>query len=327
MADIISQFDWPPIGQDNAAAFLEKSLLSGKLAQTYIFAGPKDLGKSSLALAFARNLWRHDRADFATADNFESINSDLYILERDKDKQQIGVEAAREFIKRLGLSSFLNSYKIGIVKEAELLSAEAQSALLKTLEEPREQVVIILLTEKLESLLPTIVSRSQVLYFYPVASNTVFDYLLSSLDIKRSVAKELAAASLGHPLQAKEWAENPEAYKEHFHAVQQLFDFLKSGLSDRLAFINTASGASGIAVETALAWLDTWESLWRDALLISLEQEDYLRYPSLLPEWKNNMLVSSETALDRLQQVSRARTYIQGFVNPKNVLESLAIYF
>ncbi|HPY99512.1 MAG TPA: DNA polymerase III subunit delta', partial [bacterium] len=148
MADIKNRFDWPPIGQDKVVAFLEKSLVSGKLAQTYIFAGPKDLGKSSLALAFARNLWQSDRGA-AGSGNFESLNSDLYILEKDDDKQVIGVEATRNFIKRLGLSSFMNSYKIGIIKEAETLSSESQSALLKTLEEPRAQVVIILLTEKL----------------------------------------------------------------------------------------------------------------------------------------------------------------------------------
>ncbi|MDD3285398.1 MAG: DNA polymerase III subunit [Patescibacteria group bacterium] len=326
MADTKDRFDWPPIGQDKAVAFLDKSLISGKLAQTYIFAGPRDLGKSSLALAFARNLWQSDRRSDASG-NFESLNSDLYILEKDADKQAIGVEATRNFIKRLGLSSFMNSYKIGIVKEAETLSAESQSALLKTLEEPRTQVVIILLTEKLESLLPTIISRSQVLYFQPVKSAAVYDYLLASLDIKRSTAKELAAASLGRPLQALHWAENQDSYHDYFQLVNQLFTFLKSDLASRLDFINRESGGDKLSVEDASLWLDIWESLWRDALLLSLGQEEYLRYPSLAESWQSNFNLSAESVLDRLRQLVQARRYLQGSVNPKNILESLAIYF
>ena len=326
MADIKNRFDWPPIGQDKVVAFLEKSLVSGKLAQTYIFAGPKDLGKSSLALAFARNLWQSDRGA-AGSGNFESLNSDLYILEKDDDKQVIGVEATRNFIKRLGLSSFMNSYKIGIIKEAETLSSESQSALLKTLEEPRAQVVIILLTEKLEALLATIVSRSQVLYFQPVKSAAVYDYLLASLDIKRSKAKELAAASLGRPLQALRWAENQDSYQDYFQLVGQLFTFLKSDLAFRLGFINQENGGDKLSAEEASRWLDIWESLWRDALLVSLGQEEYLRYPSLLDSWKKDFNLSAEVVIDRLRQTTKARLYLQGLVSPQNILESLAIYF
>ncbi len=139
--------------------------MSGKLAQTYVFAGPRDLGKSSLALAFARNLWRQDRGVEVSQDDFTSLNSDLYILDKEPEKKQISVEQARDFIKRLSLSSFSNSYKIGIIKEATTLSIEAQNALLKTLEEPKDKVIIILLIEDTSVLMPTILSRSQVLYF------------------------------------------------------------------------------------------------------------------------------------------------------------------
>ncbi len=325
------QFTWPPIGQDRAAAFLEKSLAGGNMAQTYIFAGPKDLGKASLALAFAHNLWRTDGA--ATSDdNFESLNSDLYILEKEAEKKQIGVEQARDFIKRLSLSSFLNSYKIGIIKEAETLSLEAQNALLKTLEEPREKVIIILLVEELSTLMPTIASRSQILYFYPVAASSVYDYLLASLDIKRSLAKDLAAAALGRPLQARQWAEDKDAYQEHLDRVRLLFDFLQMPLAERLTAIAAAGTESSLSREVAEEYLDTWESLWRDYLLLSLGQTDRLRYPFLLPDWQKLSLAPTETerirhALACLSQLRQARAFLQGFVNPKNVLESLAIYF
>lgn len=332
MLNAESQFIWPPLGQERAVSFLEKSLISGKLAQTYIFAGPQYLGKSSLAAAFAHNLWRRDGLTLTEGDNFDNLNSDLYILKREEDKKQISVGQAREFIKRLTLSSFLNSYKIGIIKEAELLSIEAQNALLKTLEEPKEQVIIILLTSDLSALMSTITSRSQVLYFQPISFADVYDYLLASLDIKRSLAKELAAASLGRPLQARQWAENLDLYQEQVQLRQKLFSFLQLDLAERLALINALGKDNSVLVETALSWLDIWESLWRDALLLSLGQEEYAQYPDFLSEWRLYFQDKAELDITKkasacLHKLKKARTYIQGFVNPKNVLENLAIYF
>ncbi|MDP3836945.1 MAG: DNA polymerase III subunit [bacterium] len=332
MGDAKTQFVWPAIGQDRASAFLEKSLLSGKPAQTYIFSGPRDLGKATLALAFARNLWRLDGGEAEANSNLGGLDSDLYILERDPEKKQISVEQAREFNKRLGLSSFLNSYKIGIIKEAELLSTEAQNALLKTLEEPREKVVIILLVDDVSRLMPTISSRSQILFFYPVGPESVYDFLLSTLELKRSTAKEMAAAALGRPLQAKWWAENPALYKEHQATVENLFTFIESDLSKRLSLISEAGTDSSLDAATALHWIDTFESLWRDALLISLGQEDRLQYPALQEKWKKMLIAEEEAgamrrAVFNLKQLQQAREYIRGNVNPKNILESLALYF
>lgn len=332
MADVQTQFIWPPIGQERAIDFLEKSLLSGKLAQTYVFAGPRDLGKSSLALAFARNLWRQDRGVEVSQDDFTSLNSDLYILDKEPEKKQISVEQARDFIKRLSLSSFSNSYKIGIIKEATTLSIEAQNALLKTLEEPKDKVIIILLIEDTSVLMPTILSRSQVLYFYPVSSAAVYDYLLASLDIKRSLAKELAAASLGRPLQARAWADDPTEYQQRADLVQRLFTFSGLSLSARLQFIAGAGNENNFDATLAEEWITIWEGLWRDALLLSLGQEDRLQYPALAVAGQKQLAVIPESerssrCLANLKQLQQARAYIRGFVNPKHVLESLAIYF
>lgn len=320
---------WPPIGQDKVSAFLEKSLFSGQVAPVYIFSGPRDLGKSSLALAFARNLWRHDRQEDNKNDDFSSLTSDLFILEPEPDKKQIGIEQVRTFIKRLSLSSFLDSYKIGIIKEAGLLSAEAQNALLKTLEEPRGKTVIIILVEDVSVLIPTIISRSQVLYFYPVSADLIYDYLLLDDNAGRSLAKELSAAALGRPLQARHWLENPGIYQERLDLVKKLFSFVEMSLSDRLSFI---ASMGELSVKDVLLWVDIWEGLWRDALLITLNQEDRLQYPALLSDWRRYLagrrnednIFQSLSSLKHLQQ---AREYLQGFINPKNILESLAIYF
>lgn len=326
------QFKWPPLGQDKAVFFLEKSILSGKLVQSYIFSGSRDLGKTSLALAFARNLWNFDRKTKAESNDFSSLNTDLNILEKEADKKQIGVEQTREFIKNLSLSSFHNSYKIGIVKDAELLSLGAQNALLKTLEEPREKVIIILITENVELLTATISSRAQILYFYPVSTAAVYDYLLASSDINRSLAKEISAASMGKPLQALHWLEEPEEYREQTELVKQLFNFINLDLAGRLDLIGSLVKLKDFSLEKAESYLAIWESLWHDALLVSLGHEDHLAYPNFCDAWKKYFqehpnVNEIHQAFTNLKQLRKSDEYLRAFVSPKSILESLSLYF
>jgi DNA polymerase III subunit delta' len=325
------QLDWPSIGQDRVISFLEKSILADKIAQTYIFAGPRDLGKSSLALAFARNLWKRSLPDSSQKLDISSLNSDLYVLERQIDKRQISVEQAREFGKRLSMSSFFNSYKIGIIKEAHLMTKEAQSSLLKTLEEPRDKVLIVLLSEEPNTLLSTIHSRSQLIYFYPVSSETVYDYLLASLDIKNSQAKEIAAAASGRPLQALQWAENPALYATITEKNQLAFRFIAIDLAERLEILRNVFGEKP-ELDLVLDWLVEWEVLWRDALLLRYNQNDKLHYPALINSWQEfwQKRQSNNPELDILRAlglIKKSRLYVRGSVSLKNILENLAIYF
>jgi len=331
MSETLGQFTWPKIGQERVISFLEKSILAQKIAHTYIFAGPKDLGKNSLALAFAHNLWRQDVVKSDDESFKARLNSDLCVLSRLEDKQQVSVDQAREFVRQLSLASFFNSYKIGIIKEADRLSLEAQNALLKTLEEPRSQVIIILLTESPDKLLATILSRSQLLYFYPVSQEAVYDYLLDQAPGKRSQAQEIAALAEGRPLRALKWLQEPEQYQAVLELQSSALDFILSDLSHRFAWIKDNVGDSPER-EKIILYLQVWENLWRDVLLFSFNQIDRLRYPALKEQWQklqtqNPHLNLSKTALAALQVLQASRQQLQGAINPKNILENLAIYF
>ena len=199
---------WPALGNQAAVDFLANNISKGKVAQAYIFAGPADLGKFSLATAFARNLLAADSslaADFLDrpqADDrsdFSGLSGDIHILQLEEGKKNISIEQTRAFIKILSLSSFLNSYKIGIIREAEKLSLEAANSLLKTLEESQPKVVIILTVNDLTALPATLVSRSQILYFHPVSSDLIYDFLVKSEQCDRNLARDLANLAAGRP--------------------------------------------------------------------------------------------------------------------------------
>ena len=320
-----NHFDWPQIGNENLIEFLDRSLFQNKLAQTYIFAGPEDLGKSTVALAFARNLIISDTSE--TRD-FSSVNSDLHILSREPGKKNISIEAVRDFIKMLSLSSFLNSYKIGIIKEAETLSPEAANALLKTLEEPRDKVIIILLTSSIDLLLPTIVSRSQVLYFYPVPFETVYDYLVKELGLKRSDAKDMAALAAGRPLLAAKFVQDEAVYDTQLKTARLFLSFFNSNIPERLkALSDYLNGNGPLSAGKASDILESWARVTRDLLLQTIGCPELVQHTALISEINALNVAGNNEALlyysEILELLYTLKRYLAANVAPNAVLEQV----
>jgi DNA polymerase-3 subunit delta' len=321
-------WSWPGIGNDKVTEFLECAYSSGQVAQAYIFVGLDDLGKSTVALAFARNLQGQP----------EGFNSDLHILEPEAGKKSISIEATREFIKTLNLSSFLNSYKIGIIKEAELLSEEAKSALLKTLEEPKDKVVIILLVSDESRLPATILSRSQLVYFYPVPAALIYDYLIDNYGANRSLAKDLANLALGRPLLALKLLEHPEEYKEYLDRAEKWLSIISLDHNSRLKTLDELFSDktwSKQAVESASNLLFMAEGLGRDLLLLHLGQPERLQNSALLPALEKTLAAldgagdrdSAPVILRQLKLIAQAKEYLAANVNPRLILEQVVINY
>lgn len=178
------------IGNAKIVRYLDKVLEKGCVSHAYLFEGPEHIGKTTVARAFARELLEGGTEDI-------SRNPDLLLLSPDPDEKQISVEAARNLQKDLSLYPFKAPYKVAIIEKAERLSPSAANALLKTIEEPGETSVIILLASDLERILPTIRSRCQILAFSPVAGKEMGKAVLGR-DPRADVAGILALAE-GRP--------------------------------------------------------------------------------------------------------------------------------
>ena len=334
MAEGSRDYNWPKIGNDKAITFLTSVLDNSKPASTYIFSGRGNLGKSTIALAFARNL--QNLPGFKENER-EVLNSDLHILERGPEEKSISIEAVREFIKTLSLGSFSNSYKIGLIKEASYLSDEAKSALLKTLEEPRPKVIIILLVDDISDLPATIISRSQVLYFEPVSSEVVYDYLIDNYGTSRSQAKDLANLCLGRPLEAIAYLENPGKYKNYLEKAELWLDFcLAKNVNIRLEILDNLfkdKTWSKEARSSAESLIFLGEGLARDLMLLALDQANLMQHIALVDKLitlKTNFNNPDEAiikALNWLKLLAQAREYLEGSVNPRLVLEQVAINY
>lgn len=351
-----TKLNWPLVGNGQIIDFLGKIIDNsrkneGVASGAYIFSGQKNLGKATIANYFAQSLLCQEKqnikldlpcgtcpacSQFAFSDNQENktdnvgnIHSDLIVLKKEEEKKNISIEQVRELIRRLTMSSFFNSYKIGIIREAETLSEEAANALLKTLEEPKNKVVIILLANDVEALPQTIVSRCQVLRFYPVAPDIIYDYLLSECKASRSMAKNFSHLSLGHPALAIKFFQDKDFYENYFESAKNFLQLIREDLNKRFAMIESIVGkkeSSQSLVGSAMSTLEIWQGLVRDMLLLSNNQNDIIQHMNLQAELsyaKNRFKTGDLIGLLRIFEV--AKKQIIANVNPRLVLENVVI--
>ena len=174
---------WQTSGQDRLIGFLKDSIGRGSLAHAYLFVGPPQVGKITLAIDLARALnCPSAESPCGTCRTCQRIGEgkhpDVVIINKNtgrdaKDRKkstEISIDTIRDFLqKSSNLPPYEGKFKIYIIDDADLMSVEAANCLLKTLEEPPPHVVIILLTSEEKLLLPTVVSRCQRFELKPVA--------------------------------------------------------------------------------------------------------------------------------------------------------------
>jgi len=179
------------IGHQKQWNFLIKSVKENRVSHAYLFFGPSHIGKKKVAIEFAKYLNCLNRDNNQPCNQCEicyqiekKIWPNLIFLEPEASKSVIPIEKIRELKEKLALSTQKNLWKVAIIDEAHKLSFDAQSALLKQLEEPKGNVVIILVSEYPYKILPTIVSRCQKIQFEPVQEGLVSGMILQLENLK-----------------------------------------------------------------------------------------------------------------------------------------------
>lgn len=157
------------LGHEREKKILMEDIEANAISHAYAFCGPKGIGKRTLAQEFAKTILK--------TDNLAS-NTDYTYVSRIVDKKDIMVGQVREnVIDNIYIRPAMADYKVYIVDEADTLNIQAQNALLKTLEEPPSYVVIILITESMQSFLPTIISRVKEIKFNVLGREHIDNYL------------------------------------------------------------------------------------------------------------------------------------------------------
>src|SRR5258708_1272185 len=179
--------------------------------QTFLWVGPEGSGKKTYALSLVRNLFCKEGPSCAGCATCRQVLSkthpDLFWVHRDyfwsndpddKKKQGIVVDVAKHLAEKLNQAPFSAPFKVAVVPDAEGLNRDAQNVLLKTLEEPPANTIIILLAEKTGDFLPTVLSRCRLIRFPAFSETTVENLLMKAYAWDKTQAHKAAKEANGN---------------------------------------------------------------------------------------------------------------------------------
>jgi DNA polymerase-3 subunit delta' len=201
------------LGHEKQIQFLRGILKSGRIPHAFLFCGREKLGKRKVAFEFSS--W--------ILNSSPQNHPDFFYLE--PIKNQISIEQIRDLIWKISLKPFCSKYKVAVIDVAHKMTLEAQNCFLKTLEEPRGDSVIILISENENFLLSTIVSRCQKIKFFPLERKKIEEFLREKGTEERKIEKILKFAQ-GRPGVAIELLENKKRLEE-FEILEKILVNMK----------------------------------------------------------------------------------------------------
>jgi DNA polymerase-3 subunit delta' len=173
------------------------------------------------------------------------------------------VELVREVIHSASRSPSIGPWRIFIIPETERMAAASANALLKTLEEPPERVVLLLTSSEPDALLPTVISRCQLVPTPPPTADEIHQALMERWDVEPDRAEELTALAQGRIGWAIEAAQRPEMAQERSELLRRLIALTSAARDERLR----AAGTLATDTDAARAVVELWLFWWRDVVL------------------------------------------------------------
>ncbi|MGE5302896.1 MAG: DNA polymerase III subunit delta' [Alphaproteobacteria bacterium] len=313
------------IGQQKALDPLRAALAQGRLHHAYLFHGPEGVGKRTIGLALAQAIHCDQMADDFCGHcvNCLRIKSgnhpDVRLIEPTAGKKEISIQQIRSIEKELSFRAF-SGKKIAIIDPATLMNLPAQNALLKTLEEPPPDSLLILVASNAGGLLPTVRSRCLRIAFGPLPRELIAGYLAAKQTMTQDDARLVAAMSMGS-LGAALDLDREELVEQRRNWIETMRS-LKPG--NYQTVLNAAEALSGSREESLkfLAWMETW---YRDLLIycVTREARELINLDMVKTIQQQSAAGNPERILEALSQAAGAAARIQRNLNRRMILEEL----
>jgi len=266
----MNQNTWDVFGHDWAVEMLQQHVAHDNLRHAYLLTGPAGVGRRTLALRLAQALNCQTPVapgvpcrNCRTCKQIEAgQHPDLLIIRKPADKKDILVDQIREVSKFLSLKPYMAPYKVVLIINFEDANPNSQNALLKTLEEAPGFAVLLLTAENGEQLLPTIVSRCEILRLRPLPVSAVTDFL-TARGVEADKSRLLAHLSGGCPGFALRLSVDQTALAFRTEKLNDLRRLLVEKRHERFHYAEKLAKDKDSFRQTLLIWL----SYWRDVLL------------------------------------------------------------
>jgi len=314
-------------GHDNITRFFKRELKLKRIASSYLLFGPDATGKNLLATTLSKAINCLEKDDDSCdkcipCTKIDHKNHpDVVIIESKEGKDLIGIAAIRDLQKKINLKPYEARMKIFIIQNSHMMTEEAQNCLLKTLEEPPQNSVIVLITSNVEGLLPTVKSRCKQIKF-------------GSLDLKLRV--ELAErqgflkddalflsrlANSGIPVSIdSEEAEGNRGLMDYKNSVLDEFNTEKTLFDERSSVYSGSKEDMKFRTSIIESWfrdIVVLKSTKDPSLVINSDRIDELK--------KIQARLSYEELEEILNQIKTAQFYIERNVGSKTAFNALKI--
>lgn len=275
----LHEHDWAVNLLSNHAA----QNLQGKLEMlrhAYLFTGPEGVGRRTLAIKFAQALnctTPPEKGGYCGAcrdcRQIQSlVHPDVSLLVPKEGHKDILIDQVRDLQRTLSLSPYMGAYRIALLPDFQRATTQAANALLKTLEEPPDKVVLLLTANAPEGLLPTIVSRCEVIRLRPAAIGSTQAYLETEKGLEIEKARLLAHLSGGRVGAAIRLAEDPTALSRRGEHLADFLDLLPARHFERFKLADRLSKPRNKSRQNLNEVLPIWLSFWRDVFMRSASE-------------------------------------------------------
>ena len=263
------------VGHEQIKEHMQAAIRDKKPFHAYLFQGEEGVGKEALARTFAAGLQcQSESADkpckeCVSCRQMDSGNQpDVIWVTR--EKASLGVDEIREQLcNTMDIKPFSSPYKIYLVPEAEKMTEAAQNALLKTIEEPPEYGIVILMTSNISALLPTIQSRCLTMEFRPLSTAVVESFVKEHCQVPDYQARASAAFAQGNLGKAMRYAKSEDFIERKDHIISLLRHVEQMDLSEMLAVIKDL----GTRKDEVRDYIDLMVLWYRDVLLFKATKD------------------------------------------------------
>jgi len=312
------------IGQDVAVRQLRNMINSAQLSGAYLFLGPDGVGKRMASIEFSKSInCEANNTDCCdTCISCAKINSlnhpDVFIIEKEKGSSNIKIEKIREMIYQASLKPYEGRKKVFIILDAEYMTEEAQNALLKLLEEPPANQILILTTSRISGMLQTVLSRCKVLKFNLLSQAQVKEILVKKHNFNEEEAMLFSHMAMGSPGRAVAFRQR-DGLKERDRMLNDFFFKKRALFKEELCDEKNYED-----LEESLRMLLCW---YRDLLVSKFTPERNIflnidKYEEIFSYGAN----FSAGKLERdLRSVIKTLGYVRKNINSKMVLFNMAL--
>ncbi len=268
--------NWNLTGHEWAVGMLKKHVVNESPRHAYLFAGPPGVGRRTLALRFAQALNCQTPVDAGIpcgqcrdCKQIEAMQyADLTVVQAEAEGGTLKVDQIREARRTLTLKPYQAKYRVTLFLRFQEANDNAANALLKTLEEAPSYAVLILTADNPEQLLPTIVSRCEVLRLRPVRLEDV-QRALENAGVESQQARLIAHISGGRPGYARQLLEHDVLMERREERLNDLQSLIAASRVKKFAYADKLSKDKESMRQAILIWL----SYWRDVMLRSARAE------------------------------------------------------